>query len=324
MFGYVGPERASANSNVLGISFERSRTSSARAHSPFNHPDYSLSHRNFYSSAKDIHPPTAYASPVSLSLSYRSKSYHGELNRVTSSTYHGLSEYNIDLSRNERLQLCSSRSAYNINESYRNLYSNYSAISVNAYSKHYNHHNFWTPSSTPQPLNNRYRFQKRNAYKAHRSRSAYPLVQGHNVLGGGYQNNSLRLSRARITASQDFQSKSWTKSLFDIHSSQATLRFNRPSLFRYSSARSIFDDPAYAKSILNPDVYLRWLRSQRNMEDVVRRCDSKYYDNDSIINCRQRIREISYLTQSKSYISLYGKPYNKSPKFEKPIKGNSK
>lgn len=323
---YTGPERASAsaNGNMLSISFECSPKRTARAHSPFHHSDYLLSPRSFHASSKDFHPPTVFASPVAHSLSYRSKSYHGELNRITSSTYRGLSEYNNDLSRSERSQLCSSRSAYNINESYRNIYTNHSAISINAYSNHYNHHNFWTPSLTPQPLNNRFRFQKRNAYKAHRSRSAYPLVERYDLLSAGYQNSPLQ-SRARVTASQDFQTNNWTKSLFDIHSSQATLRGNRPPLFRYSSVRSMFDDIAYVKSILNPDVYLRWLRSKRNMEDVTRRYDCpKYYDNDIITGYSQRVREMSYLTRSKRYISSYGKPYNKSPSFEKPIKGNSK
>lgn len=313
------------------VSFER-LVSSSTSLSPLQHREHSSSYRDirssardFYLSVRDVRLPTVYDSPVPLQLSYRSKSYHGDLNRTNLSVFSGLSKCSSDLFRSNRSLSHYSPTTYNNN--CRNTYSSHSLLSVNAYSKHYSHHNHW--SHTPiLPLNSRCRFQKRHAYKAYRSRSANPLLNEEYVSSSGIGCRSALLGTSsiqRITTTQDSHIR--TKSMSDIRSSPATLRPHcsiSSILPRYSSVRTILDKSAYSKSILNPDVYVRWLRSRRVIEDVVHRRDYTATNrfSDSIGAAERRWRETSYLSRSRNYISCYGKPHHISPTFEHPIKGN--
>lgn len=337
-------ERASAR-NLLGTSFER-LTHSPQVHSPFQQQseysyrdirsstrdihsssrDMHSSIRDIYSSIRDVRPPTLYESSLSLCLPNRSKSYHGDLNRIARSVLSGLGACSGDVFRSDRSLLRPSRSVYNIDDRYRNSYTNHTSLSVSAYSKHYNHHNHWSQGPS-QSLNSRSRFQKRNAYKAYRSRSANPLIEGrYNSLNSGYHSTISRVPSTRTPASHDLHAHSLTKSLWDIRSSQILIRSRIGSpLCRYSSARTILDDPAYSKSILNPDVYVRWLRSKRDIENVAqRRNQSLYRFNDAIDSTKRRLCDDTYWSRSKNYSSYYGQHYDKPPTFVQQIKGNPK
>lgn len=305
---------------------------SSNALSPIQYHNYSSSYRDIRStgypardihlSVRDVRLPTVYDSAVPMQLSHRSKSYHGDLNRVPASVFNGLSKYNSDLLGSHRSLLHYSHSTYNnlFNNNCRSTCSNYSILSVNAYSKHYSHHNHWS-NITSQPLNSRCRFHKRHVYKAYRSRSANPLNNDeYDLSRKGCRSAFLRSPSTQLTASR--KSHIWTKSMSDIHSSpSATVRLHysvSSILPRYSSVRTMIDSSAYSKSILNPDVYVRWLRSKRCMEDVVRRRDHvptyRFIDSIGISERRER--------NTSNYVSCYGNIFYRSPKLVHPIKGN--
>lgn len=297
------------------------------------YPSYSSSYhdvrsitRDSHSSVRDIHLPTVYDSAVPLPLSSRSKSYHGDLSRVTPSVFSGLSKCQSDLLRSQRSLHNYSHSTYNNLSNNRNTCSNYSLLSVNAYSKHYNHHNHWshTPSQQSLPLNSRCRFQKRHVYKTYRSRSANPLINEEYDLSSRKCRSAFlnTTSTQRITSSQNFHIR--TKSMCNIHlSPPATTRLNysiASILPRYSSVRTMFDNSAYSRSILNPDVYVRWLRTKRGMEDVMRRQNymSTYRFIDPIGIVERRLRNTT--SNHVSYPGGFYRSY-RTPTFIHRIKG---
>lgn len=97
------------------------------------------------------------------SLSYRSKSYHGDLSRLTPFTLHDSIGSSRSYSRLPNHRDLSSSSTYDLN--------GFNASYVNAYSRHHSHHQVSTPR--PQPINNRNRFRAR-MIRPVRSRSANP------------------------------------------------------------------------------------------------------------------------------------------------------
>lgn len=263
-------------------------------------------------------------------MSYRSKSYHGDLNCITPSVFTGLSDYSSDLMKSDRSLSRLSRSAYNLNSNnnYRCSLSSIPSTSyVNAYSKHHNHHNHLIRIPS-QPINSRCRFQKRNAYKAYRSRSVNPSNEMYDFSSSGYHSNTLRSSIPRISTSQDLYatapSSRYSKSLSEIRVSQSRNTYD--SIPRSSSTRNIFDDSRYNNNILNPDVYVRWLRNKREMDNFSKRhilqSSLQLYDD---FEFSRRARDISsYSSSSKKNYFSYTQRQLKSPTFTKTIKGKQK
>lgn len=279
-------------------------------------------------------------------LSYRSKSYHGDLSRIpqptaTSSYFDGL--YKDEMYRSHR---SFSRSASNLNSSnsYSNLQSSLprsNSSYVNAYSRHHSHHNHQitdTPK-TPVQTNWRSRFHSRNAYKAHRSRSANrPSDRDYSMprtvrssTPGGYRTNST-ISDYPSYDSLTVNSRI-SKSFSDIRTIQS--RIDRELLHlplpreKCYSSRNIdrHIDYELASHILNPDIYVRWLKNKWDIEESMQRqhysitSTRSHTNEDHMYTPKSRFYGTSYPSRRKclSYDSL--RHSSQIPTFSKCIKG---
>lgn len=347
-------------------SFERLIRSS-RAQSPFQR-EFSSSYRDLKSSARDSYPNKfdtyatkslstkldAYSSKfdsysskldsyTSLNrdslptpISYRSKSYNGDLNRIPQSTF----TRNFDdnrLSARPELYISDrsrSRSVSHLDTD-RDSFSSIPSSYVNTYSRHHSHHNHYTsiPPRTPVQMHNRSRFHARSAYKAYRSRSVNRLDEHDYSTSQSVRSNTSDTFRSP-SALSSYSSRSllssarYSKSLSDIRAIQSrinnelTLHLQRAS----SSIRNIDDYTELASHILNPDIYVRWLKNKWDMEENYRRQQSlsvrsQTEDLNERMAKNARLRGSSYPTRSKYSHESRNRP--QIPTFSKTIRGKS-
>lgn len=171
------------------------------------------------------------------SLSYRSKSYHGDLNRLTPLT-------------TLRDSLGSSRS-YSRLPSYRDLsssssfdFNGFNASYVNAYSRHHSHHQVSAPRA--QPINNRNRFRAR-MIRPIRSRSANPP------------------ERYRSPITRDYTPSPFTATSFSD--------FTRKPIFSTRLTERTAIENSSIKlmcNVLGPDSHVRWLKNRRELSQSPR------------------------------------------------------
>lgn len=355
---YSDSPNYSDSSKYLDHSFER-LVRNSRAKSPF-HREYTPSYcspirdTNYRHKSRECLPikDTSYSSRnrenIRLpTLSYRSKSYHGDLSRIskpitTSSYFDGIRKDEMyrshrSLSRSTT-NLDNSNSYSNLQNSLPRLNSSY----VNTYSRHHSHHSHQIPDTSKAPVqtNWRSRFHSRNAYKAYRSRSAnrpserdYSLPRTiRSSTPGGYRTNST-ISDYPSYDSLTINSRI-SKSFSDIRTIQS--RIDRDLLHlplrrekSYSSRnidRNI--DHELASHILNPDIYVRWLKNKWDIEESMRR--RRHYSvlstrsntfDDYMYTPKNRFYGTSHTSRSKcrSYDSL--RYSSQIPKFSKTIKG---
>lgn len=281
-------------------------------------------------------------------LPYRSKSYQNDLNRLTPAPSSFTSQ-SIEFSRSDRGR---SYSTLNLD---RNYYALSSISSINAYSRHYNHHNYLSRISSTQnfttsfdsgiksKMNSRSRFRSRSTLKSCRSNSANPPSDCDSV--------SMRSSMARISTLSDIQVMRFSKSLSDLRATYSRINYSNDltnSLLRdrQSSRSSNGTD----SNILNPDIYLRWLKNKRDLEQNAfsndfskysssrfdtNRYINKYNLNDSLsnINSSNSIRASSCSKlYSKNFVYshqndnrfIFGSEKYRIPKFLDPIRGKIK
>lgn len=302
-------------------SFERLIRNS-RARSPLRR-EYTPFHREMNLPIRDS---------LSITMPYRSKSYHGELNRITHSTIPSHFDYNRSNFRRVRSL---SRSVNNLNVScnLRAASTSIPSSYVNIYSHHHNHHNHYASVAprTPVQINNRSRFHTRNAYKkTYRSCSANRLDdRDYSTLSSFRSSTPSAISTASTTpyySKKDFLSTStFSKSLSDIRTIQS--RISNEPLRSYLngsfSSRSIVNSAELASHILNPDMYVRWLKNKWGMEDRLRR--ERSVSMRSFIDEYARSRK-SYFRDgsfpSRSNFSHDSRQHSSSPHFSKTIKGN--
>lgn len=344
------------SSKYLDHSFER-LVRNSRAKSPF-HREQASCYRESYPSVRDTyrhksrdHLPiidTSYSSKNRESLrppmlSYRSKSYHGDLSRIarpiaTSSYFDGVRK--DEMYRSHRSL---SRSASNLNSSnsYNNL-RNFTPSYVNTYSRHHSHHSHQmsdTPK-TPVQMNWRSRFHSRNAYKAYRSRSAnrpnerdYSISMPRTIRSstpGGYRTDSV-ISDYPSYDSLTINSRA-SKSFSDIRTIQSRIDHDllHLPLRREKSYSSRFidrhTDHELASHILNPDIYVRWLKNKWDIEESMRRqhhsvVSTHSHTDDYVHTPKNRPFGCSYPSRMKclSYDSL--RHSFQIPTFSKTIKG---
>lgn len=317
-------------------------------------PSYCPTIRDTYRHKSREHLPitnTSYSNRILESsrlplLSYRSKSYHGDLSRISqpvaTSRYFD-SGYKDEMYRSHRSL---SRSASNLNSSnsYSNLRNSLPRLNssyVNAYSRHHSHHNHQitdTPK-TPVQMNWRSRFHSRNAYKAHRSRSAnrpndrdYSMPRTvRSSTPGGYRTTST-ISDYPSYDSLKINSRI-SKSFSDIRTIQS--RIDRDLLHlplrreKYYSSRNIdrHNDFELASHILNPDIYVRWLKNKWDIEESMLRqhrsttSTRSHINDDYMYTPKNRSYGTSYPSRTKclSYDSL--RHSYQIPTFSKFIKG---
>lgn len=353
----------------LDHSFER-LVRNSRAQSPF-HRVLTTSHREPYSSIKDTYSSRSrdnlamkdtysnrsrdnlsfkdtysHRSRENLrfpKLSYRSKSYHGDLSRITPSTF---TSHFDDVRKSEmyRSERSLSRSVSNLNAGSNLRSSSFSFPSsyVNSYSRHHSHHNHHVPIPPRTPvvqINNRSRFRARNAYKAYRSRSVNRLDESDYAMSrtvrsstpGTYRGDSM----ISYLSSHDslLTSNRISKSMSDIRSIQTRinnelLHQNYPLLRdSRSSIRNIDHhfDSELASHILNPDIYVRWLKNKWDMDESMRRqrsvVSTRSHTDDTAYSVKNRLRGSSYPTRMRfSYDSTR---HPKRPIFSNTIRGKS-
>lgn len=250
-------------------------------------------------------------------LPYRSKSYQNDLNRLTPAPS-SLASQSIEFSRSDRGR---SYSALNLD---RNYYAPSSISSINAYSRHYNHHNYSSRISSTQnftttsfdsgiksKMNSRSRFRSRSTFKSCRSHSANPPSDRDSV--------SMRSSMARISTLSDIQAMRFSKSLSDLRATYSRINYSNDltnSLLRerLPSRSSNGTD----SNILNPDIYLRWLKNKRDLEQNAFSNDfSKYsssrFDSNRFINKYNLNDSLSNMNSSNSIrASSCSKLYSKN------------
>lgn len=317
----------------LDHSFERLIRSS-RAPSPF--------HREFTSSYRDMRPIISETKShrirdsLPITMPYRSKSYHGDLSRIaaqTSITAHHYDDYRTDLHRSRR-SMSSSASNLNASTSSRPSISSFHSSYVNVYSRHHSHHNHHLPISSsqiPVQINNRSRFRARNAYKAYRSRSANRLDERDysvsRTIRSSTPSTRLSSSTSHLSKSQDLLSTArFSKSLTDIRTLQSRINNEllRPLTREYSSSIRHIDDSTElaANHILNPDIYIRWLKNKWDMEESFRRQRSmsarSHIDHYARL-AKSRFRDSSYPARVK--FSHYSRQHPDIPYFSKTIRG---
>lgn len=312
-------------SKHLDHSFERLIRSS-RARSPIRREFTSSSHRESYLPIRDISTSISIRDSLPITTPYRSKSYHGELNRITHST---IPSHYDDFRTDYKSIRSLSHSASNLSarNSLTTLHSSY----VNAYSRHHSHHNHHVPIAprTPVQINNRSRFRARNAYKAYRSRSANRLDDRDYVVPIGIRSSTSRTkspSTIPYYPHRDFLSTTGlSKSLSDIRTIQSRINSDLfRSLYResYSSIRNIDDSSELTNHILNPDIYLRWLKNKWSMEDRFRHersASTRSYIDDFVRSTKSYLRDGSY--QSRVKFSHDSRQRRQQPFFSKTIRG---
>lgn len=227
-------------------------------------------------------------------LSYRSKSYNSGLERsswLSSSLDCSDSTWHSKLRSPLKSSLSRGSSSYSVHDlSHSDLFeSNYNSSSVNAYSKHYSHHDAVTRDSR---LTSRNRFKSRIP-RSSRSRSANPLDQHTNLRYDSYVPSAHSYSRPSV------RYPTFSRSLHDISSlnrsiSRHSTPFHidtKPTRTTTWYSRSLQELPQkfrehvtpihlpafdWSTSILNrPDYYLRALRNQRES------CSSSRYHGHS-------------------------------------------
>lgn len=328
-------------------SFER-LISSSRARSPFRrefnekhiYRTANVPHRETYLPIRDANSISIRDS-LPITMPYRSKSYHGDLNRISHSTVPihiddfktvFKTDFKTDFRTDFRSIRSLSRSATNLSSS-TNLRSNLSSFHssyVNVYSRHHSHHNHHVPKAprTSVQINNRSRFRARNAYKANRSQSANRLDDRDYFTPN---RNRSSTPGARTTSTIPYHSHSdllsmtgISKSLSDIRTIQSRINNEllRPLLHESSSIRSIADSPELSRHILNPDIYLRWLKNKWGMEDRLRRERSvSTWSNidDYTHSSKSCFRDSSYSSRVKFSHDSQNRP--QLPFFLKTIRG---
>lgn len=306
-------------------SFERLIRSS-RARSPFQR-EFKTSHRETFLPIRDT---KSYRDSLPITTPYRSKSYHGELNRITHST---ISSHFDDFRTDYGSIRSVSRSATNLNasSSLRTSLSSFHSSYVNAYSRHHSHHNHYAPMPprTPVQINSRSRFRARNAYKAYRSRSANRLDDRDYSMSSHIRSSTPRArSPSPIShhySYQDLRSTTgFSKSLSDIRTIQSRIHNEllRPLYRESSSIRNIDGSSEFASHILNPDIYLRWLKNKWSMEDRFRRersVSTRSYIDDYARSSKSYYRDSSYPSRVK--FSHDSRQHRQLPFFSKTIRG---
>lgn len=317
-------------------SFERLIRNS-RVQSPF-HREFTAFHREPHTPSYRDSASIAVRDSLSTSIPYRSKSYHGDLNRIKHSTVPSYyDDRRADLYRSDRSL---SQSANNLNVSgssgnlRHSLSSFHSSSYVNAYSRHHSHHNHHVPIAprTPVPTNSRNRFHTRSAYKAYRSRSVNRLDEHDYSMPRSIRASTPRsrtcASIARYSSHDHISSAGFSSSLSDVRTIQSRINSEllRPLQRESSSILSTrtHDYSELASHILNPDIYVRWLKNKWDLEDSFRRqrsVSARSIVDSSIdyVRSRSRFRDTSFPSRSKfSYDSL--RPH--IPTFAKTIRGN--
>lgn len=288
---------------------------------------FSLFHQEFTSIYRDmqkrnlseIHPPNrntkqiAIRSNLPLTIPYRSKSFHGDLNRIAYSSI--LSKSHLPKKSNPSLSHSAAALDISSNSSY-----------VNAYSQHHSHqnHNVSTTFATSVQMNSRSRFRTRNAY---RSRSANRMNERDNVITRSIRASTLSAKLTSSTAHQSSQilcsSTGLSNSLRDICSIQSRLsnsllrQFPRES----SSIRNIYDGYEASNNILNPDIYVRWLKNKWQMGERHRQCSEALQsrEDDYVSSNINRFRDSAF--QSSGKFSYDSRRRIEMPFFSKTMKG---
>lgn len=265
-------------------------------------------------------------------MPYRSKSYHGELNRITHSTIPIHFDYHRSDFRRVR-SLSRSVNNLNVNCNLRAASTSIPSSYVNIYSHHHNHHNHHAPMAprTSVQINNRSRFHTRNAYKkTYRSSSANRLDDRDYFRLSSFRSSTpSAISTSSTTpyySKNDFLStNAVSKSLSDIRTIQSRISNEpvRSYLNGSFSSRSIANSSELASHILNPDMYVRWLKNKWGMENRLRR--ERSVSTRSFIDEYARSRKVSFRGNSfPSRVNFSHNSWQHSsiPHFSKTIKGN--
>lgn len=286
-----------------------------------------------YSSKLDSYS-TLSRDSLSASLPYRSKSYNGDLSRISYSTpYTSSFDDHRLLSRPEPYTSDRSRSrSVSHLDTDRSSLSNFSPSYVNTYSRHHSHHNHHPsiPPRVPPQISNRSRFHTRSAYKAYRSRSVNRLDDhDFSISQSPVRPHAADLYRAPSTTQRSarsfLSSARFSKSLSDIRATQSRIN-NEISLYLQrasSSIRNIDDYSELANHILNPDLYVRWLKNKWDMEENYRRQQSlsawSYSEDMSErLAKNSRLRGNSYGSRMK-----YFHESRRYPTFSQTIRGKT-
>lgn len=267
-------------------------------------------------------------------LSLRSKSYHGDLSRITqptstTSSYLG-SLHSDDTYRSSRL-LSHSASNLNGSRSCSNL-RNFTPAYVNTYSRHHSHHSHQVPDTmkTPVQMNWRSRFRGRTAYKAYRSRSVNQAYDRDYSMPRSLTPGVSRADSA-IPNYPSLDSRV-SKSFSDIRTvhpridpdplhltSQRENSYSSRNINRHS-------DHEPTNHILNPDIYVRWLKNKWDLEESMRRnaVSMRPRTGDYMHSQKNRFSASSYPSRMKSlsYDSL--RHSSQIPTFSKTIKGRKR
>lgn len=327
------------SSKHLDHSFERLIRSS-RAQSPF-HREFTSTYREAYPSIRDTYSSASRDSLRPPPLSYRSKSYHGDLSRISYSAISShFDDRRTDFSRSDRSR---SRSVTNLaTNNLRHSLSSFPSSYVNTYSRHHSHHNHqvaYVPRAicTSIQINSRSRFRARNAYKAYRSRSANRHDERDYSLSRSIRASTPVAHRPPDTTISHFSSHDsltstkFSKSLSDIRAIQSRINNEllRPLHRESSSIRHIEHSSELASHILNPDIYVRWLKNKWDMEEYQRRrqyslsARSSRFDDSIdqyVRTVKNRVRGSSYPSRVK--YSHDSSRYSQHPSFSKTIRGN--
>lgn len=320
-------------------SFERLIRSN-RSQNPF-HSELTTSYRDLHTPFRDTSSNINHDNYLSPTIPYRSKSYHADLNRITHSKISNhLDDHHTNLYRSTHLNRSTdlyrserslSHSTTNLNSNHRHSLSNFCPSYVNSYSRHYNHHNHHKPIAlrTPVQINSRSRFRARNAYKAYRSQSANRLDERDYSIYNPIRSTSGARSFSSISrySSQDLHSTiGFSKSMSDIRPIQS--RYNNEQIRPHESTfkRNFDDNTELARHILNPDIYVRWLKNKWDYEDRFLRQRSlsvRPSTKASSLNCsrsRSALRDNIYPSHFK-YTHDSGNL--RIPTFSKTIRGIS-
>lgn len=218
---------------------------------------------------KDFHRSKTYSDSTEFALPYRSKSYHGDLSRLHTSSH---SLYGSHLSRYERSM---SKSAHDLDDQRGSLSSLTSShMNVNAYSRHHSHHNHQPlrPPSRPQMTSSRSRFHSRSAYKNYRSRSANPpdrQSRTHSPI------RPISTSTIHSSMIRDYQSP-LTRSQLEIRKPIFSTKLRERTVTEHSAVR-------LSCNILNPDSYVRWLKNKRELEEQNSRYRNIYRNGTAML-----------------------------------------
>lgn len=265
-------------------------------------------------------------------LSFRSKSYHDELDRLSRpSISRGVSTLSNYRSSSIRDFFTSSLSAHDLSRSDILSVDGYNGTSINAYAKHYSHHE---SSIRESRLTSRNRFKTRTALRAARSHSAERSIYTSPVRDATQYLRPFDLSLPRMSRSlHDLTSRARSISRISVARDFATpLLSNSYHNFSIRGNRHLNDLPTssadWMYDIMNkPDFYLRRMKNLRESRSAPKRwSDSShqsYYDGSDVTQRYNNTTGDRSIYKINRYDRNYGSNRNRIPSlFTSRMRGN--